>query len=111
MLQVVAIEISTHSSRDSLLPVKHQALFEEIVQVEERGEGGRVAGRQAAAPSSLAVCLSAPWLQMTLCKYGARPHWAFGTNRMFLSQCALLDTWGDDYTAFEAQVVEPLCCL
>lgn len=50
------------------------------------------------------LCPAPVILQMTLCKYAARPHWAFGTNRMFLSSCPLIDTWGADYTKFEAQV-------
>lgn len=67
--QVVAIEISTFSGRGASMPIKHVALFEEIVQV-------------------------------TLCKYQARPSWAYGTNRMFVGNCPVRDTLGADFDTF-----------
>lgn len=34
-------------------------------------------------------------VQMTLCKYGGRPHWALATNRLFLSACPVRDMYGE----------------
>ncbi len=40
-------------------------------------------------------------LQLSLCKYRARPHWALSTNRMLLgSSCPLRDAYGDRFDQF-----------
>lgn len=34
-------------------------------------------------------------VQMTLCKYEGRPHWALATNRLFLGPCHVRDHYGN----------------
>ncbi|GFR41090.1 hypothetical protein Agub_g1731 [Astrephomene gubernaculifera] len=41
-------------------------------------------------------------LQMTLCKYGGRPHWAFATNRLLRGPCAVRDLYGASFDKFLA---------
>lgn len=68
--QVVAIEISTFSSkRGKGLPLKFQRLHEEIVQ-------------------------------MTMCKYSGRPSWALATNRLFTGPCPVRDLYGPAFDTF-----------
>lgn len=74
--QVVAIELSTLST--------------------PHAKGGR------GLPLKL-VRLHEEVLQMTLCKYHGRPHWAFGTNRLFRGPCPVRDMYGDAFDKFLEQ--------
>lgn len=70
----------------------------QVVSVELAAHGGR-----GATVPVRSGHLMEEILQMSLCKYEARPHWAHATNRLFTSPCPLRDTLGHDWDAFMEQ--------